>query len=108
MLSTLLAIGWEPEIRGAIVVMIGVVVLMGSVYLILGSNVGARLGLLISLAGLGLTGYALAAVATAAVTSAALLALADATSAAGTINTLPRLSWGEAPDFPALEAADPV
>jgi len=52
MLSTLLAIGWEPEIRGAIVVMIGVVVLMGSVYLILGSNVGARLGLLIALAGL--------------------------------------------------------
>ena len=52
MLSTLLAIGWEPEIRGAIVVMIGVVTLMGSVYLILGTNVGARLGLLLALAGL--------------------------------------------------------
>lgn len=52
MLSTLLAIGWEPEIRGAIVVLIGVVTLMGSVYLILGTNVGARLGLLIALAGL--------------------------------------------------------
>lgn len=52
MLSTLLAIGWEPEIRGAIVVMIGAVTLMGSVYLILGTNVGARLGLLLALAGL--------------------------------------------------------
>lgn len=52
MLSTLLAIGWEPEIRGAIVVLIGVVTLMGSVYLILGTNVGARLGLLLALAGL--------------------------------------------------------
>ena len=52
MLSTLLAISWEPEIRGVIVVLIGVVTLMGSVYLILGTNVGARLGLLIALAGL--------------------------------------------------------
>ena len=52
MLSTLLAIGWEPEIRGVIVVLIGVITLMGSVYLLLGTNVGARLGLLIALAGL--------------------------------------------------------
>ncbi len=39
---------------------------------------------------------------------AALLALASATDAAGAINSLPRLSWGEAPDFPALEAAAPA
>jgi hypothetical protein len=52
MLSSLLAISWEPEIRGIIVVLIGVVVMMGSVYLILGTNVGARLGILVSLAGL--------------------------------------------------------
>jgi len=52
MLSTLLAIGWEPEIRGALTVIIGVVALMGSVYLILGTNMGARLGLLVALAGL--------------------------------------------------------
>jgi hypothetical protein len=51
MLSTLLAIGWEPEIRGAIVVMIGFGTLMGSVYLLLGTNVGARLGFLLALAG---------------------------------------------------------
>lgn len=52
MLSTLLAVGWEPEIRGALTVIIGVVALMGSVYLILGTNMGARLGLLVALAGL--------------------------------------------------------
>lgn len=52
MLSTLLAVGWEPEIRGAIVVIIGVVTLMGSVYLLLGTNVGARLGFTLALAGL--------------------------------------------------------
>jgi hypothetical protein len=46
----LLAFGWSPEIRGITVVLIAVVVLMGSVYMILGTNVGARLGLLISLA----------------------------------------------------------
>ena len=51
MLSILLAVGWEPEIRGAIVVIIGVVTLMGSVYLLLGTNVGARLGFTIALAG---------------------------------------------------------
>lgn len=52
MLSSLLAVGWEPEIRGALTVIIGVVALMGSVYLILGTNMGARLGLLVALAGL--------------------------------------------------------
>jgi len=51
-LSTLLAVGWEPEIRGALTVIIGVIALMGSVYLILGTNMGARLGLLVALAGL--------------------------------------------------------
>lgn len=51
MLSTILAISWEPEIRGAIVVMIGFCTLMGSVYLLLGTNVGARLGFLLALAG---------------------------------------------------------
>lgn len=52
MLSTLLAVGWEPEIRGALTVIIGVVALMGGVYLILGTNLGARLGFLVALAGL--------------------------------------------------------
>lgn len=47
-----LAIGWEPELRGLLTVIISVVVLCGSVYLILATNIGARLGFLVSLAGL--------------------------------------------------------
>jgi hypothetical protein len=47
-----LAIGWMPEIRGILTVLIAVVVFIGSVYLLLGTNVGARLGFLISIAGL--------------------------------------------------------
>ena len=49
---TLGAISWEPEIRGALAVLIGFVVLCGSVYLILATNSGARTGLLLALAGL--------------------------------------------------------
>ena len=52
MLSALLSVGWEPEIRGWIIVIISVVVLMGSTYLLLGTNLGARLGFLIALTGL--------------------------------------------------------
>ena len=50
--ATLLAISWQPEIRGISVVVIGAVVLMGSVYLILTTNLGSRLGFLVALAGL--------------------------------------------------------
>jgi hypothetical protein len=52
MLSTLLAIGWEPEIRGYIVVLIMVGTLIGGTYLILGTNLGARLGFLVAACGL--------------------------------------------------------
>lgn len=52
MSSTMLAIGWEPELRGILTVLIGTVVWMGSIYLILGTNVGARLGFMVSFAGL--------------------------------------------------------
>ncbi len=52
MLSALLAVSWEPEIRGWIIVIISVAVLMGSTYLILGTNLGARLGFLIAISGL--------------------------------------------------------
>ena len=47
-----LAVTWSPFIRGIIVVLIGVAVLCGSVYLLLGTNLGARLGFLVALAGL--------------------------------------------------------
>lgn len=45
-------LAWNPGIRGILVVLVGVVVLCGSVYLILGTNLGARLGLLVALTGL--------------------------------------------------------
>lgn len=50
MLSALLSLSWEPEIRGWIIVVISVGALMGSTYLLVGTNVGARLGFLISVA----------------------------------------------------------
>lgn len=49
---SLLAIGWEPELRGVLSVLIGVVVLCGSVYLIMATNLGGRLAFLVALAGL--------------------------------------------------------
>jgi hypothetical protein len=48
----LLAIGWEPELRGLLTVVIAVVILMGSVYLIMMTNMGSRLAFLVALAGL--------------------------------------------------------
>jgi hypothetical protein len=51
-LSAVLAIGWEPELRGVLTVIIGVVVFIGSIYLLLMTNLGARLGFLVTLAGL--------------------------------------------------------
>ncbi len=51
-LATILALSWKPELRGVIVVLIGFVVLCGSVYLIVGTNIGARLGFLVAMSGL--------------------------------------------------------
>lgn len=51
-LASILAVSWEPEIRGIITVLIGFVVLCGSTYLLLATNTGARLGFLIAFAGL--------------------------------------------------------
>ncbi len=51
-MSALLSITWEPEIRGVLTVIIGTVALCGSVYLLLGTNLGVRLGFLVSMAGL--------------------------------------------------------
>jgi len=47
-----LAVTWSPFLRGIIVVLIGVAVLCGSVYLLLLTNLGARLGFLVAMAGL--------------------------------------------------------
>lgn len=48
MLSALLAVNFQPTIRGILVVLIMFVALVGSTYLIIGTNVGARLGFLIT------------------------------------------------------------
>lgn len=50
LLHTLAGIAWDPQIRGILATAVGVVVLMGSVYLLLGTNVGIRLGFLLSAA----------------------------------------------------------
>jgi hypothetical protein len=47
-----LAVTWSPFIRGIIVVLIGVGVLCGGVYVLLLTNLGARLGFLVAMAGL--------------------------------------------------------
>jgi hypothetical protein len=48
--TVLAGIAWDPEIRGILSVLVGVVVLMGSVYLLLGTNLGQRLGFMVALA----------------------------------------------------------
>jgi hypothetical protein len=49
MLHLLAGIAWDPQLRGILAVLVGVVVLMGSVYLLLGTNLGSRLGFLVAL-----------------------------------------------------------
>ena len=49
---TIAGLGWDPEIRGALAVLTGVAVLVGSVWLLLTTNSGARLATLLTLAGL--------------------------------------------------------
>ncbi len=51
-MNVLAGIAFDPGIRGILVVMVGVVVLMGSTYLILATNLGSRLGFLVALTGL--------------------------------------------------------
>lgn len=45
-------IAWDPGLRGLLSVLLGFFILGGSVYLILATNTGARLGMLLALAGL--------------------------------------------------------
>jgi hypothetical protein len=49
---SLLAIGWEPEIRGLLTVVMAVTMLCGSIYLIMATNMGARLAFLVVLTAL--------------------------------------------------------
>lgn len=52
LVHVLAGIAWDPEIRGILAVLAGVGVLMGSVYLLLTTNLAHRLGFLVALAGL--------------------------------------------------------
>jgi hypothetical protein len=51
-LADVLAISWEPELRGVLIFIISVSLFCGSIYLILATNLGARLGFLVALTGL--------------------------------------------------------
>ena len=47
-LHVIAGIGWDPQIRGFLTLAVGVVVLLGSVYLLLATNIGVRLGFLMA------------------------------------------------------------
>lgn len=47
----LAALAWDPQIRGALIVVVAFVILPGSVYLLLSTNTGAKLGFLLAAAG---------------------------------------------------------
>src|SRR5688500_1513390 len=44
--------GWMPELRGILIVIIAVFTLMGSVYMVMLTNIGARLGFLVAFSAL--------------------------------------------------------
>lgn len=51
-LHIIAGLSWDPAIKGILTVVVGVAILMGSVYMIVASNTGARLGMLLSLGSL--------------------------------------------------------
>jgi len=52
MTSLLASIDWDPFVRGLLIVIVAVLVLPGSVYLLLATNTGVRVGFLLAIAGL--------------------------------------------------------
>jgi hypothetical protein len=48
----LAALQWDPQIRGALIVLTAFLILPGSVYMLLATNTGSRLGFLLAVAGL--------------------------------------------------------
>jgi hypothetical protein len=52
LVSLAFTVTWDPGIRGILVVAVGVAVLCGSVYMLLATNTGNRLGFLLALTGL--------------------------------------------------------
>lgn len=51
-MELLAALTWDPQIRGAAIVFAGIVLLPGSVYLLLATNMGAKMGFVLALTGL--------------------------------------------------------
>ena len=49
---SLLAINWEPELRGILITVIAISLFCGSIYLVLLTNLGAKLGFLVAFTGL--------------------------------------------------------
>lgn len=54
-ITVLGALSWDPQIRGFSIVLVAVLILCGSIYLLLATNTGAKLGLLLAVT--GLTGW---------------------------------------------------
>jgi len=52
MIHLFASLTWNPGVRGVLIVVVAVGILMGSVYLLLATNSGARLGFLLALTGL--------------------------------------------------------
>ena len=50
-LQLIAALSWDPQVRGLLIVVTAFVILVGSVYLLLATNTGARLGFLLAAAG---------------------------------------------------------
>src|ERR1700731_2501128 len=56
------ALHWDPQIRGFLIFVTGLILLPGSVYLLLATNVGAKIGFVLAAAGLSGWIFALALV----------------------------------------------
>ena len=52
LLSLLGAIAWDPQVRGTVIVLASIVILCGSVYMLLATNTGIKVGFLLAAAGL--------------------------------------------------------
>lgn len=51
-MHALAVLQWDPQIRGSLILLTAIAILCGSVYLLLATNLGARLGFLMAVAGL--------------------------------------------------------
>jgi hypothetical protein len=54
-INVLAALSWDPQVRGFLIVVAAVFILPGTIYLLLSTNLGARIGFLVAIA--GLTGW---------------------------------------------------